>query len=109
MVPYLAIIDDLLNSQQETRIGADQFWSPNSQHQLSLAVQPDFGQVESDDLVVNFNAIETFFSEKRPFFTENQALFNVPVGNGALLINTRRIGAAPDAGSAGVGTRAALA
>lgn len=102
VVPYLAISDDRLNAQQETRIGADLFWSPNSQHQLSLAVQPDFGQVESDDLVVNFNAIETFFSEKRPFFTENQALFNVPVGNGALLINTRRIGAAPDAGSAGV-------
>ena len=102
VVPFLAISDDRLNAQQETRIGADLFWSPNSQHQLSLAVQPDFGQVESDDLVVNFNAIETFFSEKRPFFTENQALFNVPVGNGALLINTRRIGAAPDAGSAGV-------
>ena len=67
VVPYTAISDDRLNAQQETRIGADLFWSPNSQHQLSLALQPDFGQVESDDLVVNFNAIETFFSEKRPF------------------------------------------
>ncbi len=102
VVPYVAISNDRLSARQDTRVGADLFWSPNSQHQLSLALQPDFGQVESDDLVVNFNAIETFFSEKRPFFTENQALFDVPVGNGALLINTRRIGAAPDTGNAGV-------
>lgn len=102
VVPYVAISEDRLNGQRETRTGADLFWSPNSQHQLSLALQPDFGQVESDDLVVNFNAIETFFSEKRPFFTENQALFDVPLGNNALLLNTRRIGAAPDVGDAGV-------
>ena len=44
--------------------------------QLTATINPDFGQVESDDLVVNFGANETFFSDKRPFFTENQGIFD---------------------------------
>ena len=56
--------------------GADIFWKPNGQTQLTATINPDFGQVESDDLVVNFGADETFFSDKRPFFTENQGIFD---------------------------------
>ena len=48
--------------------------------------------------MVNFSAIEAFFSEKRPFFTENQALFAGDLPNGDRLVHTRRIGAAGDAG-----------
>jgi hypothetical protein len=57
---------------------------------------PDFGQVESDDLVIDFSAIETLFSDKRPFFTENQAIFNsvMPMGNS--LFYTRRVGGPND-------------
>ena len=55
--------------------GADIFWKPNGQFQLTATINPDFGQVESDDIVVNFSANETFFSDKRPFFTENQGPF----------------------------------
>ena len=58
-----------------TDAGADIFWKPNGQMQLTATINPDFGQVESDDLVVNFSANETFFSDKRPFFTENQGIF----------------------------------
>jgi hypothetical protein len=36
--------------------------------QLTAAANPDFGQVESDDLLINFDATETFSSDKRPFF-----------------------------------------
>src|SRR5262249_42716772 len=42
---------------------------------LSATVNPDFGQVEVDPAVVNLTAFETFYQEKRPFFTEgNQNL-----------------------------------
>ena len=58
-------------------------------------MNPDFGQVESDDIVVNFSATETFYSDKRPFFSENNSLFNVR-GSMFRIINTRRIGASPD-------------
>jgi hypothetical protein len=39
------------------------------------AINPDFGQVEVDPAVVNLTAFETFFEEKRPFFTEGSQVF----------------------------------
>ena len=39
------------------------------------AFNPDFGQVEVDPAVVNLTAFETFFEEKRPFFTEGSQVF----------------------------------
>jgi hypothetical protein len=38
-------------------------------------VNPDFGQVEVDPDKVNLTEFETFFDEKRPFFTEGAATF----------------------------------
>ena len=104
--PYASFTHDTLAGTSNGRAGFDVFWKPNGRNQVSAAVIPDFGQVESDDLVVNFSAVETFFQEKRPFFTQGQQLFDLRMsqvgldaGNG--LVNTRRIGAAPDAGPAG--------
>lgn len=101
IVPYIAVANDRLLRSTDTRAGAD-FYLAQGAHRLNVTLAPDFGQVESDALVVDFSALEVFFSEKRPFFTENQALFDVPLGNGALLVNTRRIGARPDAGPEGI-------
>ena len=42
-----------------TKTGLDFIWRPNNSIQLTGTVRPDFGQVESDDLVVNFSAFET--------------------------------------------------
>ncbi|MBT4522915.1 MAG: hypothetical protein HOC23_23185, partial [Halieaceae bacterium] len=94
--PYLTYGSDIENAEDEWKAGLDMVWRPDSNTQITAAINPGFGQVESDDLVVNFTAIETFFSEKRPFFTENQALFTNNVPNGDRLIHTRRIGAASD-------------
>ena len=52
--------------------------------------------MESDELVVDFSAIETVFTDKRPFFTENQGIFDLRTPANGQLIYTRRIGAAPD-------------
>ena len=60
-----------------------------------MTLNPDFGQVESDEVVVNFSAFETFYSDKRPFFSENNNLFDVK-GRMHRIINTRRIGGKPD-------------
>ena len=57
--------------------------------------------MESDELVVDFSAIETVFTDKRPFFTENQGIFDLRTPANGQLVYTRRIGAAPDDGSAG--------
>ena len=47
-------------------------------------------------MVVNFTSSETFYSDKRPFFSENHSLFAVRGYTFFYVINTRRIGAAPD-------------
>ncbi len=100
--PYVSYSRDLQDDTQanETNAGLDFIWRPNSSTQLTGAINPDFGQVESDDLVVNFSAFETFVTEKRPFFTENQALFSSALPNEDAVLYTRRIGAGP-AGSSG--------
>ena len=99
LFPYVSALYDLKHPGSEFRAGADLFWKPSGDFQLTATVNPDFGQVESDELVVNFDAIETFYSDKRPFFTENQALFDLPSSPDGVLFYTRRVGAASDDGS----------
>jgi hypothetical protein len=102
VTPYVTGVYDNLRGRSQFDTGADLFWKPNGRFQLSATLNPDFGQVESDQLVVNFSAVETFFSDKRPFFTENQAFFDVPFGspnNANRLVYTRRVGGAADDGS----------
>jgi hypothetical protein len=94
VTPYVSGIYDNVAGDGKIDSGADIFWKPNGQFQLTATINPDFGQVESDQLVVNFSATETFFSDKRPFFTENQGFFDVPFGsrgNADRLIYTRRV------------------
>ena len=100
VTPYVVGVYDNLSGDSDFDGGADIFWKPNGQTQLTATINPDFGQVESDDLVVNFGAEETFFSDKRPFFTENQGIFNFGLLiDNSQLIYTRRVGGAADDGS----------
>jgi uncharacterized protein DUF5916 len=56
---------------------------------LDTTINPDFGQIESDDPQVTVNQrFEVFFPEKRPFFQENSNFFQTPLS----LVFTRRIG-----------------
>ena len=94
--PYITISDDSVTEEQNTKTGAEIFWKIDSSKQLNATLNPDFGQVESDELVVNFSATETYYSDKRPFFAENQSMFEVQGYQMFYVINTRRIGGAPD-------------
>jgi len=99
--PYSSVTHDNIDGQSKARVGADLYWRPNSNTQVSATLNPDFGTVESDDIVVNLSAFETFFSEKRTFFVEGQDVFvATPRSRGGpfgptTVLNTRRIGAAP--------------
>ncbi len=55
---------------------------------VDATVNPDFGQIESDDPQVTVNQrFEVFFPEKRPFFQENSSYFATPMS----LLFTRRV------------------
>ena len=49
-----------LDSDLLSKAGAEVFWKIDSSKQVNLTLNPDFGQVESDEVVVNFSAFETF-------------------------------------------------
>lgn len=94
--------DNTLEEDQDSyKAGFDVFWRPTSNLQLTATVNPDFGNVESDNVDVNLSAFETFFPEKRAFFLEGQEIFiTTPRASGrngtpTTLLNTRRIGSPP--------------
>jgi hypothetical protein len=109
LVPYASSLYDNVGGDGEAEAGVDLFWKPNGQTQLTATVNPDFGQVESDDLVVSFDATETFISDKRPFFTENQGIFEYTTPSDfSQLLYTRRIGGPADDGEGSGDILAAL-
>lgn len=101
IAPYGTMLTDNVRDRTQWKMGGEIFWRPLPQLQAALTINPDFGQVESDELVVDFSAIETVLTDKRPFFTEDQGVFEVLTPANGQLIYTRRIGGASDDGRAG--------
>ncbi|MFO7445060.1 MAG: DUF5916 domain-containing protein [Ignavibacteriaceae bacterium] len=86
-------------------VGADLKMGIGSNLTLNATINPDFGQVEIDPAVINLSDVETFFSEKRPFFIEGSTLFEFGFGGatnywnfnwpGPNFFYSRRIGRRP--------------
>jgi len=109
VTPYVSGLYDNVRGRSQFQQGADILWKPNGQFQLTASLNPDFGQVESDDLVINFDATETYISDKRPFFTENQGLFDFGLlDDNSQLIYTRRVGGPSDDGHGAADIDAAI-
>ena len=70
--------------------GMDVKYGINQAFTLDMTLIPDFGQVQSDNRILNLTPFEQKFSENRAFFTEGTELFNK--GN---LFYSRRIGGQP--------------
>jgi len=74
--------------------GLDLKYGISSNLTLDATFNPDFGQVELDEPVLNLSAFETFFDERRPFFMEGADLYESEY----TLFYSRRIGRAPTMG-----------
>jgi hypothetical protein len=70
--------------------GVDLKWHPTHALTVDASFNPDFAQVEADQLVLNLTKYETYYPEKRPFFLEGIDTFATP----RQLLYTRRIGRA---------------
>ena len=70
--------------------GADLKYGINESFTLDVALIPDFGDVQFDNLEFNISPFEIYYAERRPFFTEGTAIFNR-----AGLFYSRRVGALP--------------
>ena len=79
-------------------VGMDIKYGLNEAFTLDATVIPDFGQVRTDNYVLNLSPFEVRFNENRPFFTEGTELFNKGglfysrrVGANARLLNATKI------------------
>jgi len=81
---------------QETEFdgGVDVKWDISSNTTLAATVNPDFSQVDVDNIQFNINErFALYYGEKRPFFLESSNFFNSRIN----LLHTRNI-AKPDYG-----------
>lgn len=100
--PFIGSVFDSIRNETTSKVGTDVYWRPTTNTQLSATINPDFGNVAADDVVVNLTAFEVFFREQRQFFLEGQDIFLThprntnPGGPGGpiSMLNTRRIGGA---------------
>ncbi len=60
-------------------LGLDVMYNPSPELKFQLTVNPDFAQIEADPYQFNISRYETYFSERRPFFTEGNEIF-MPAG-----------------------------
>ncbi len=95
-IPYVSTIEKVRTAEafddrgNITKIGLDAHLGLGSKTQLDFTANPDYGQAEVDETVLNLSTIETFFPEKRPFFLEGMDIFQLA---GPQLFYSRRIGA----------------
>ncbi len=61
---------------QQVNGGMDVKYGINQAFTLDMALIPDFGQVQTDNRVLNLGPFRQQFSEQRPFFTEGTELFS---------------------------------
>ena len=96
--PYFSVYDNhypfnepgLKNWTSSVNGGMDVKYGISQAITLDMTLIPDFGQVQSDNQVLNLSPFEVKFNENRSFFTEGTELFSK--GN---LFYSRRIGGMP--------------
>jgi hypothetical protein len=84
--------DTVASGYDETgSVGLDLKWHVTHDLTLDAAVNPDFAQVEADQIILNLTNVEIFLPEKRPLFLEGVEAFATPLS----VFYSRRIGSAP--------------
>jgi len=74
----------------QLRGGMDLRWGLNESYTVDMMLIPDFGQVQSDDQVLNLSPFEIRYDEKRQFFTEGTEMFDK-----CGIFYSRRVGSMP--------------
>jgi hypothetical protein len=72
------------------RGGMDLRFGINESYTVDMMLIPDFGQVQSDDKILNLSPFEVRYDEKRQFFTEGTEMFDK-----CGIFYSRRVGTTP--------------
>jgi hypothetical protein len=87
---YPVNLPGVKNTTSRFNGGMDVKYGINNSFTLDMTLVPDFGQVQSDNRILNLTPFEVKFNENRQFFTEGTELFNK--GD---LFYSKRIGSIP--------------
>lgn len=86
--PGIQDVGRIVNEPIKFEPGLTAKFIPNSAMTVDLAINPDFAQVEADQIVVTANQrFPIFYPEKRPFFLEGIDVFRTPI----TVVHTRAI------------------
>lgn len=101
IIPYAtgSIQRDFVNQKPTAvlgDVGGDAKIGITSGLNLDLTVNPDFSQVEVDELITNLTRFEISLPERRQFFTENSDLFGSFGNRNVIPFFSRRIGVGYD-------------
>jgi len=92
--PYMAgYVRDLQNEKglsYSIKGGLDMKYGINESFTVDVMLIPDFGQVQTDDKILNLSPFEVYYDERRPFFMEGTELFQK-----ANIFYSRRVGGEP--------------
>ena len=87
--PYLlGGVSDKESLDGQLGTGLDVQYNLTSTLKTNVTLNPDFAQVEADQLEINLTRFPTRFPERRPFFVEGNSFFETPLE----LFYSRRIG-----------------
>lgn len=86
----------LRGGSPKLELGLDLKYGLTGNLTLDATVNPDFAQVEADDIQVNLTRFSLFFPEKRLFFQERSSNFDFSMGGSNTLFYSRRIGLVDD-------------
>lgn len=76
--------------------GLDIKYGINESFTIDATLVPNFGEVQSDNVILNLSPFEQQFNERRPFFTEGTEIFNQTFSFiGDKMFYSRRIGGTP--------------
>jgi hypothetical protein len=89
------------STQTLNDIGVDLKYSITSNLTLDATVNPDFAQVEADNVQINLTRFSLFFPEKREFFLERAGLFSFGNSRETEVFFSRRIGITNDISGGG--------
>ena len=101
IIPYINAISQqdfiIDESSNNLKVGADAKISIGNGMNLDVTINPDFSNVEVDDIITNLTRFEISLPERRQFFVDNSDLFGTfGGGRDASPFFSRRIGIATD-------------
>ncbi len=88
--------DESATTETLSDVGVDFKYSVTSNLTLDATLNPDFAQVEADNVQINLTRFGLFFPEKREFFLERAGLFSFGNSRQTEVFFSRRIGITND-------------